>query len=328
METSLEPESFSPRAIDPETARFNQALEKTIAEAPPVMAFPPARVRAAREEGKGIWGPVRTVDAAEDRVIPGPAGELPIRVLLPDRVRGVYLHLHGGGWTLGAAHHVDIRNWAIARHCELAVVSVNYRLAPEHPYPAAPDDCEAAARWLVRNATSEFGSDHLLIGGESAGAHLSVVTLLRMRDRHGFQGFAGANLIYGHYDLELTPSVRRWGDRDLVLSRPLIEWFRGHFAPDASTWRDPDVSPLHADLSGLPPALFSVGTLDPLLDDSLFMHARWIASGNPAELAVYAGGVHGFDAFPIPLSRAARARAEAFLSDRVAARPTGGSAPE
>jgi acetyl esterase/lipase len=304
---------FARDAIDPETARFNEGVEKALAIAPPFHSFEPAQIRAAREEGKGVWGPIETVSEAEDRRIPGPAGDVGIRVLVPPTVRGVYLHLHGGGWTLGAAHHSDVRNWAIARHCDLAVVSVNYRLAPEDPYPAGPDDCEAAARWLVDRARAEFGSDRLLIGGESAGAHLASVTLLRMRDRWGYTGFERANLVYGSYDMVLTPSVRRWGDRNLILSTPIIEWFRCHFASDPALWTDPDVSPLHANLTGLPPALFSVGTLDPLLDDSLFMHARWLAAGNAAELAVYPGGIHGFDAFPTELSRRARARCEAFL---------------
>jgi acetyl esterase/lipase len=307
------PDPFAPESVDPETARFNESVEKALAQEPPFIEFEPARIRAAREEGKGVWGPVETVDAAEERSIPGPAGDLAIRVLVPDDVRGVYLHLHGGGWTLGAAHHSDVRNWAIARHSGLAVVSVNYRLAPEHPYPAAPDDCEAAARWLVERAQEEFGSAQLWIGGESAGAHLSLVTLLRMRDRHGFDGFRGANLVYGAYDMAFTPSVRRWGERNLILSTPIVEWFRGHFAPDPACWSDPDVSPLHANLANLPPALISVGTLDPLLDDSLFLHARWRAAGNVSELAVYPGGIHGFDAFPTELGRRARRRCERFL---------------
>ena len=220
-------------------------------------AFPPAAIRKAREEGRSIFGPVQTVESARERRIPGPAGELRLRVLVPDAVRGVYLHLHGGGWTLGAANQSDLRNQAIARHCGLATVSVEYRLAPEHPYPAGPDDCEAAALWLARSAAAEFGTTRLWIGGESAGAHLAVLTLLRLRDRHGLAPFAGANLVYGCYDLSMTPSQRRWGERNLVLSTPIIQWFADFFVPDPARRRDPDVSPLYADLAGMPPALFT-----------------------------------------------------------------------
>jgi acetyl esterase/lipase len=313
MGTPLDPKLFAPDSIDPETAAFNRRLEDAIAGAPPLTASSPAAVRRAREEGRSIFGPVQTVAAARERRIPGPAGEIPLRVLVPDAVRGAYLHLHGGGWTLGAAKQSDLRNWAIARHCGLAVVSVDYRLAPEHPWPAGPDDCEAAALWLLRHARAELGATRLWIGGESAGANLALVTLLRLRDRHGLLPFAGANLVYGAYDLSMTPSQRRWGDRDLILSTPIIEWFLDFYLPDRARRRDPDVSPLYADLAGLPPALLTVGTLDPLLDDSLFLHARWIAAGGSAELAVWPGGVHGFDAFPTALSRAARARIDAFL---------------
>ena len=309
----LDPSLFAPASIDAETVEFNRKLEVAIAAAPPITAFPPAAIRKAREEGRSIFGPIQTVAAARERVIPGPAGEIRLRVLVPESVRGVYLHLHGGGWTLGAAKQSDVRNWALARHCGLAVVSVDYRLAPEHPYPAGPEDCEAAALWLVKKASAEFGTTRLWIGGESAGAHLAVLTLLRLRDRHALQPFAGANLVYGAYDLSMTPSQRRWGERNLVLSTPILEWFTDFFVPDRARRRDPDVSPLYADLTGLPPALFSVGTLDPLLDDSLFMHARWLAAGSRAELAVWPGGIHGFDAFPTALSRAARARMDAFL---------------
>jgi acetyl esterase/lipase len=309
----LDPSLFAPESIDAETAEFNRKLEAALAAAPNMTAFPPSAIRKAREEGRSIWGPVKTVAEASERRIAGPAGELRLRVLVPDAVRGIYLHMHGGGWTLGAANQSDLRNQAIARHCGLATVSVEYRLAPEHPYPAGPDDCEAAALWLARNAAAEFGTTRLWIGGESAGAHLAAVTLLRLRDRHGLAPFAGANLVYGCYDLSMTPSQRRWGDRNLVLSTPIIQWFADFFVPDAARRRDPDVSPLYADLAGLPPALFTVGTLDPLLDDSLFLHARWLAAGGRAELAVWPGAVHGFDAFPTQLSRAARARMEAFL---------------
>lgn len=302
--------------IDPETAAFNERLEATLAGTQPPHMAPPDVTRAARESGQGTFGPIVLSEMAQEWTVSGPAGAVPVRVFVPDTVNGIYLHIHGGGWVLGRAHHADPRLEQIARANNLAVVSVDYRLAPEHPYPAGPDDCETVALWLARNGLAEFGAEPLVIGGESAGAHLSAVTLLRMRDRHGFSGFAAANLVYGAYDLGMTPSVAGWGDRYLVLSTPIIAWFLDCFAPPALR-RDPDVSPLYADLRNLPPALFSVGTLDPLLDDSLFMHARWLAAGNQAELAVYPGGVHGFNAFPTELARRANARIDGFLASAV-----------
>jgi acetyl esterase len=193
------------------------------------------------------------------------------------------------------------------------VVSVEYRLAPEHPYPAGPNDCETAALWLARNARAEFGSDLLAIGGESAGGHLSAVTLLRMRDRHGFTGFRAANLVYGAYDMSMTPSQRLFGNQRLVLRTIDIVQFVNAFLPAAIDRRDPDISPLYARLHDLPPALFSVGTADALLDDTLFMYARWLAAGNAAELAIYPGGAHGFTLFPNALAEQAAARMDAFL---------------
>ena len=107
----------------------------------------------------------------------------------------------------GGADLQDKRLEDIALACDMVVVSVDYRLAPEHPYPAAPDDAEATALWLAKAGMSEFGTDRLIIGGESAGAHLSAVTILRMRDKHGYTSFKGANLLYGAYDVTSTPSA-------------------------------------------------------------------------------------------------------------------------
>jgi acetyl esterase len=137
-----------------------------------------------------------------------------------------------------------------------------------------------------------------------------------MRDRHGFTAFRGANLTFGVFDLSMTPSATRWGERNLILSTPIMEWFNQHYVP-ADRRRDPDVSPLYADLANMPPALFTVGTLDPLLDDSLFMHARWVAAGNRAELAVYPGGVHAFTAFALALGRRANERIFEFIAAAV-----------
>jgi acetyl esterase/lipase len=169
---------------------------------------------------------------------------------------------------------------------------------------------------LAQNALSEFGTDRLVIGGESAGANLSAVTLLRMRDRHDFNGFCAAVLTYGGFDLSMTPSARNWGDRPLILTTPLIEWFHECYA-SRDKLTDPDVSPLYAELADMPTALFTIGTLDPLLDDSLFMYARWMAAGNQAELAVYPGGIHAFNAFPLKAADRANQKIAEFISGAV-----------
>lgn len=300
----LEPNAFDPARIAPETVEWNRSVEERLAVLPTLSEVGAPAARQAREEGRSWMGPLQLSPRAETITIPGPAGEIPARVFRHPRPRGVMLHIHGGGWVLGASHHQDPRLEGMCEEAGVTVVSLDYRLAPEHPYPAGPDDCEAAALWLVANADRQFGSERLVIGGESAGAHLAVVTLLRLRDRHGLTPFLGANLVYGVYDLRLTPSARRWGDRRLVLWTEEMRWFVDCFVPPERR-EDPDVSPILADLAGLGAARFTVGTQDLLLDDTLFMHARWVAAGNPAQLAVYPGGSHGFDAFPIGIGREA-----------------------
>ena len=304
---------FAESAVEAKVLAFNDELEALLKTVPATHEVPPDVTRQAREAGEGLFGPIVRVEQATDRNVEVGGLSVALRVLVPDDVRGVYLHIHGGGWVLGAAHHADELNWQLARSAGLAVVSVDYRLAPEHPYPAGPDDCEAAALWLVENARREFGSERLLIGGESAGAHLAVVTLMRLRDRHGLTPFQAANLVYGCYDLALTPSARTWGDRQLILSTPTIDWFVTQFAAGRDL-KDPDISPLLGQLGDLPPALFSIGTKDPLLDDSLFMAGRWLAAGGDANLAIYPGGVHGFNLFPdLPIAAEANQRTRTFL---------------
>jgi acetyl esterase/lipase len=245
---------------------------------------------------------------------------VPVRIFVPETVRGVYLHIHGGGFAVGEAKMNDVSNAQIAGRLSVAVVSVDYRLAPEHPYPAGPDDCESVARWLVESSEAEFGTEKLLIGGESAGGGLSATTLLRVRDRIGaIDRFLGANLVYGVYDLSGTPSSRNAADDSIVLRRSDMEAFgRLYLGEDGVEKRfSPDVSPLYADLKGLPPALFTVGGLDPLLDDSLFMSARWQAAGNEAMLAYYPECPHGFDMFPTKAGTVAHQRELDFLTSRL-----------
>ena len=304
---------FKPDAIDPETTAFNAELHELLAQAPAITDVPVEETRAAREEGHGAAGPVVLSEMAQEREVAGPHGPITLRTFVPENPQGVYLHIHGGGWVLGRAHLQDPRNEEIAQTCSVVVVSVDYRLAPEHPYPAPLDDCEVAAKWVVENSKAEFGVDNIVIGGESAGGHLSATTVLRMRDRHGYTGFKAANLVYGVFDLAMTPSQRSWGDKPFVLSTGIMAWFYDQFVQEEKR-HDPDVSPLYADLHDLPPALFTVGTLDPLLDDTLFMHRRWMAAGNRGELRVYPGGPHGFDAHPTELGQSARQGMNEFIS--------------
>jgi acetyl esterase len=316
MTNPLDPALFRPDAVSPETRALNEQMVQLLTPTPNWWVVGAEQTRAARRRGDGPFPPPVLSPRARVRNIPGPDGnDIPLRIVAPDNPRGVYFHIHGGGWVLGGADMQDPKLERIADNTGLAVVSVEYRLAPEHPYPAGPDDCEHAAVWLVRHAKAEFGSDALAIGGESAGGHLAAGTLLRLRDRHGYTGFRGANLVYGAYDLSMTPSQRLFGDERLVLRTIDMVQFYNAFLPTISDRRDPDISPLYARLHDMPPALFSVGTADALLDDTLFMHARWIAAGNRAELAIYPGGAHGFTLFPNALSEQASARMDAFLQE-------------
>jgi acetyl esterase len=301
------------------TRAYNQSLAETLAALPTYYEVDDAPAsRAARARGDGPFPvPVR-LEVGQDRTVTGRVGQIPIRVFTPPVVRGVYLHIHGGGWTFGSAAAQDVQLWRLARAAEVAVVSVEYRLAPEHPYPAGPDDCEDVARWLLAGAGREFGTDRLTIGGESAGAHLAVVTLLRLGEQAA--AFRAAQLTFGVYDLAMTPSQRQWGEFNLVLSTPIMAWFYDQFLPGTSPEerRAPDISPLYADLRGLPPARFVVGTQDPLLDDTLFMAARWEAAGNGTALEVVAEAAHGFVQFPLESSDRELAAQEEYLAKAVA----------
>ncbi len=312
----FDPDWFDPSVVDPETLALNEQLERLSENLPNPIEVGIEALREARVKGRGLFGPIIRSENGTNRVIPGPSGELGIRVFTPETVNGVYLHFHGGGWAMGAADYQDGRLEETARQAGVAVVSVDYRLAPEHPYPAPADDAEAAAAWIVENAAAEFGTDRVVVGGSSAGAHLAVTAMLRMRDKHSYTGFAGANLTYGFFDLSLTPSARNWGDRMLVMDTALCRWFADMYANGADT-TDPDVSPMYADLSGMPPALFTVGTLDPLLDDTLLLAARWTSSGTAAELTVVPGAAHGFAGAPTRDGETARTHMDRFVAERV-----------
>ncbi|MBT2415145.1 alpha/beta hydrolase fold domain-containing protein [Streptomyces sp. ISL-12] len=259
-----------------------------------------------------------------ERTVPGPGGELTLRIIRPEGPpEAVMIGIHGGGWCTGTPAEDDWLNDYYAGHSHVATVAIDYRLAPEHPMPAAVDDCLTGVLWVAEHAAAAFGTERLLLHGASAGAHLAAATLLRLRDEHPRVAarIAAAGLLYGAYDLSGTPSQRLADDHTLVLPAHWIRGFAANTFPDldAERLRDPALSPLYAQLDGLPPALFTVGALDPLLDDSLFMAARWRAAGNHADLDVWPGGVHGFDTMGPRTGRAVAARVSSWFSARLAA---------
>jgi acetyl esterase/lipase len=252
---------------------------------------------------------------------------VPCRVFLPEEpATAVYLHFHGGGMIAGAPEMSDNRNLELSRRFALAVVSVRYRLAPEHPYPAAPDDGVAVASWLLDHAAKEFGTDRVVFGGESAGGYLAAAVLIRLRDEsRPLDRVLGANLVYGVYDWGRSPSQRglRPTDGPDLLDpdgiRSSAEWYLPNRTDDER--RDPTISPAFADLRGLPPAFMSVGTADHLLDDTLILGTRWAAAGNRAALFVAPELPHGFPALPCALTNEWAVRTDTWFAEILATTP-------
>ena len=240
----------------------------------------------------------------------GVAGRrVPVRIFAPrsGTARGVYLDIHGGGFYMGLAARGDAHNRRLAHALGIAVVSVDYRLAPEHPWPAAPEDCETAALWLLEEAETRFGTTRLAIGGVSAGATLAMTTLLRLRDRGVAGPFVGAALQFGAYDLSgRTPAGR------LLDGQFFIKAYAGHVADRTN----PDISPVYGDLRGLPPVLLVVGSLDILLEDNLVLAARLSAAGGGVDLRVYPESPHGFTFHPTTMARTALDDIESWVAYR------------
>jgi acetyl esterase/lipase len=318
---SLDNSLFLPEAVSEQTRSFNEELSARLAAEPDQWSFPAHVIRERREKGIGPFpAPVRSPRARDiwiERPASADAGsKLRLRLFQPENSRpaGAFLHLHGGGWTFGGADMQDLRLTEMADRTGLLIVSVDYRLAPEYPFPAAPDDCEAAALWLIGTGAREFGLTKFAIGGESAGANLAAITLLRLRDRHQCLPFSAAVFIAGCFDLGLTPSARNWGEEKLVLNTRDIGMFVRQYLQHGEDPRSPEISPLAADLTGMPPAYFVVGTRDPLLDDTLFQAARWISSGQKATLDVFPGGCHVFQSFALDISDTSKYLVDKFLS--------------
>ena len=233
----------------------------------------------------------------EDRTIPGPAGEIPIRIYSPSASEALpgLLHYHGGGWVILNLETHDGFCRRIAAGAECTVVAVDYRLAPEHKYPAAMLDCYAALLWVAENA-AEVGvdADRLGVIGDSAGGNLAAAVALRVRDQGGPE-LRLQLLNYPALDPTMAmPSIAENAE-GYFLTRSSMEWFWGHYMSEETDLEDPYLAPLVAkDLSGLPAAMVVTAEFDPLRDDGEAYADRLQEAGVPVELRRFDGVFHGF----------------------------------
>jgi acetyl esterase len=244
-------------------------------------------------------GVPETVDAADDARADGPAGAIPIRVYRPAGAGTAPLPIlvwyHGGGWVIGDLDTADTTCRKLANRSGALVVSVDYRLAPEHPAPASAEDCWAALCWVARAAT-EWGGDasRIAVGGDSAGGNLSALLAVRARDNGG-PALRYQLLVYPVTDLTMSyPSHAENGD-GYMLTNEATAWFLGHYLGPDDDPKHPSLSPLHADdLSGVAPAFIITAEFDPLRDEGEAYAARLRDSGVPVDLRRYDGMIHGF----------------------------------
>ena len=242
-----------------------------------------------------LAGPEQPVARVEDRSVPGPAGPIPIRAYWPaEGLRPGLVYFHGGGFVLGNLEMADRPCRELANGSGCVVVSVDYRLAPEHKFPAAPDDAYAVTRYVAEHA-EEFGIDldRLAVGGESAGANLAAVTALRARDA-GTPRPAFQLLVYPQVTFDDdSPSMREFGDGHF-LTRSSLDYFAKHYFASEADRTHPFASPMLADLRGLPPAFVITAECDPLRDQGEAYASRLRAAGVTVESKRYEGMIHPF----------------------------------
>lgn len=280
------------------------------------------------EEARQVYRMMAAMETAEeiqrvdDRHVPADDGDIPVRVYTPAESvgadHGVLLWLHGGGWTIGGIDSSDHTCRALANRSGCVVVSVEYRLAPEHKAPAAADDCMAALIWTVENAEL-LGVDvsRVAVGGDSAGGNLAALVCQRSRDEFGpdidFQV-----LLCPVTDLTLThPSIDQNAE-GYLLTKETMQWFVANYLGDVDP-KDPSVSPLHSsDLAGLPPALVVTAEFDPLRDEGEAYAVRLREAGVPTELRRYDGQIHNFYTMPAMLEDGRQAIEEVGAALRAA----------
>jgi len=281
--------------LDPE---IQPIVDLMNANPDPPGSFPPVELARATHdlETAELSGPGPRVAEVRDLEVPGPGGPIPVRVFRPEGTGPLALaaYLHGGGWVMGSLDGFDPLCRALANESGAVVASIDYRLAPEHPFPAAPDDARAALRWLHEHA-AELGADpgRMGVAGDSAGANLATVAARRLRDE-GDSPLRFQALVYPVTDSALnTPSYRE-SSEGFGLSAASMKRFWELYLNGADG-RRPDASPLQAeDLSGLPPAFVLTVRDDVLRDEGEAYAAALEAAGVPVTLRRYDGAIHGF----------------------------------
>ena len=268
---------------------------------PPVHTLSVADARAAERDGCAMLSPA-PADVAQvlDLQASGPNGPIALRLYRPidtheTAVLPVLVYYHGGGWVVGGLDTHDTLCRELANLAGCAVVSVDYRMAPEHRFPAAVTDCVAATRWVREHAGElRLDASRLAVGGDSAGGNLAAVVSIAARDS-GDLPIACQLLIYPNTDMHRTAASHAENGQGYLLTREELDYFIGHYIADRSAYEDWRASPLlQPDLSRLPPALVLTAGFDPLRDEGAAYAQRLSAAGTPASYVCFTRQVHGF----------------------------------
>jgi acetyl esterase len=289
-----------PVTLDPDAAAVFKAFQD--AGRPPYESGTPAEARELYLKGRVVSNPEPPeLKSVQPLAIPSPAGSIPARIYTPMILRQAagmapcLVFFHGGGWVIGDLDSHDVVCRKLADAGQLIVISVDYRLAPEHKFPAAVDDAITATAWIAANAR-QLGIDasKLSVGGDSAGGNLATVVSLAARDSNG-PAISGQVLIYPATDFAMTHPSHREPETSILLTHSVIRWFRDHYlsgATDAADWR---ASPARATtLAGLPPAYVLTAGADPLRDEGDEYAQRLNDAGVPVTHRSFPGQFHGF----------------------------------
>jgi acetyl esterase len=281
---------------------------KAAVGAPPLWELTPDEARAVVEANNAMIPAGPDLESVRDIVIPSQAGGMPVRLYSPSSsAPGLVVYYHGGGWVFGSLDGWDasVRALAVASGCD--VLSVDYRLAPEHVFPAAADDAYDALVWSASTSGPAQGRP-IVVAGDSAGGNLAAVAALRARD-FGGPPVVLQVLVYPVVDCDLDRrSYREYDGDEFILNRRDMTWFWDHYAPDAATRVNPYASPLRASsLSGLPPAYLVTAEHDPLRDEGFAYADRLRAARVPVEHRHFGSQIHAFFTFTGVLDDADRA---------------------